>query len=74
MPISAPGTVPWRQRDPIARFRSALTSAGTVAAADLDRIDAEVRDRVADAVAYAEAGEPADPELAETLMFAPEEA
>jgi len=63
----------WRQRDPITRFRSALTSAGTVAAADLDRIDAEVADRVADAVAYAEAGEPADPELAETLMFAPEE-
>jgi acetoin:2,6-dichlorophenolindophenol oxidoreductase subunit alpha len=62
----------WRQRDPIARFRSALTSAGTVAAADLDRIDAEVAGRVADAAAYAEAGEPADPELAETLMFAPE--
>jgi pyruvate dehydrogenase E1 component alpha subunit len=61
----------WRQRDPIARFRSALTS---VAAADLDRIDAEISDRVADAAAYAEAGEPADPELAETLMFAPEEA
>ena len=40
----------------------------------LDRVDAEVADRVADAVAYAEAGEPADPELAETLMFAPEEA
>jgi hypothetical protein len=29
---------------------------------------------VADAVAYAEAGQPADPELAETLMFAPEPA
>ena len=34
----------WRQRDPITRFRSALTSAGTVPAADLDRIDAEVAD------------------------------
>jgi pyruvate dehydrogenase E1 component alpha subunit len=62
----------WRQRDPIARFRAALTAAGTAGAADLDTIDAEVASRVADAVAYAEAGEPADPELAETLMFAPE--
>ena len=62
----------WRQRDPIARFRSALTSSGTATAADLDRIEAAVLERVADAVAYAEAGQPADPELAETLMFAPE--
>jgi len=64
----------WRRSDPIARFRSELVSSGTAAAADLDRIDAEVLDRVADDVAYAEAGEPADPELAETLMFAPEPA
>ena len=64
----------WRRSDPIARFRSRLVSSGTVGAADLDRIDAEVLDRVAAAVAYAEAGEPADPELAETLMFAPEPA
>ena len=64
----------WRRSDPIARFRSRLVSSGTAAAADLDRIDAEALDRVADAVAYAEAGEPADPELAETLMFAPEPA
>jgi acetoin:2,6-dichlorophenolindophenol oxidoreductase subunit alpha len=62
----------WRQRDPIARFRSALTSSGTATAAELDRIEAAVLERVADAVAYAEAGQPADPELAETLMFAPE--
>jgi acetoin:2,6-dichlorophenolindophenol oxidoreductase subunit alpha len=62
----------WRQRDPIARFRTALTSSGTAAAADLDRIEAAVLDQVAGAVAYAEAGQPADPELAETLMFAPE--
>src|SRR5215471_3118168 len=61
----------WRQRDPIARFRLRLVSSGTASAADLDRIDAAVLDRVADAVAFAEAGEPADPGLAETLMFAP---
>jgi acetoin:2,6-dichlorophenolindophenol oxidoreductase subunit alpha len=62
----------WRQQDPIARFRSVLTSSGTATAADLDRLEAAVLERVADAVAYAEAGQPADPELAETLMFAPE--
>ena len=63
----------WRRRDPVAAFRSALVSSGT-AAADLDAIDAAVLRRVADAVAYAEAGTPADPELAQTLMFAPQEA
>ena len=63
----------WRGRDPIARFRSRLVSSGAAAEADLDRIKAVALERVADAVSYAEAGQPADPELAETLMFAPEE-
>ncbi len=63
----------WQQKDPITRFRARLTAAGAASAADLDRIEAEVLDRVRDAVAYAKAGQPADPELAETLMFAPEE-
>jgi pyruvate dehydrogenase E1 component alpha subunit len=64
----------WRQKDPIALFRARLQASGAASAADLDAIDAGVLDRVTEAVAYAEAGEPADPELAETLMFAPEEA
>jgi len=64
----------WRRNDPVARFRSLLVSSGTIGAVDLDRIEAGVLERVADAVAYAEAGQPADPGLAETLMFAPEEA
>jgi pyruvate dehydrogenase E1 component alpha subunit len=64
----------WRQKDPIALFRSRLVSSGTAGAADLDAIEAGVLGGVTDAVAYAEAGQPADPELAETLMFAPEEA
>jgi len=63
----------WRQRDPVARHRSWLIESGTADAAALDRIEAAVRAKVADAVAYAEAGQPADPALAETLMFAPEE-
>jgi len=64
----------WQQADadPIARFRTRLIESGTAAAADLDRIDAGIADRVATAVAYAEAGQPADPALAQTLMFAPE--
>jgi acetoin:2,6-dichlorophenolindophenol oxidoreductase subunit alpha len=62
----------WRQADPITRFRARLIESGTAAAPDLDRIDAGIADRVADAVAYAEAGQPADPALAQTLMFAPE--
>jgi TPP-dependent pyruvate/acetoin dehydrogenase alpha subunit len=64
----------WRQADPITRYRAQLLSSGTAAEADLDKVDAGIRDRVEDAVAYAEAGQPADPGLAETLMFAPEEA
>lgn len=64
----------WRRRDPIARFRSQLTSSGTADPAALDAVEAEIRQRVEDAVAFAEAGRPADPALAETLMFAPEEA
>jgi len=66
----------WRQRDrdPVSRYRSVLAESGTATEADLERIEAGVLDRVADAVAYAEAGEPADPELAQTLMFAPEPA
>jgi acetoin:2,6-dichlorophenolindophenol oxidoreductase subunit alpha len=64
----------WRRRDPIERFRALLVSSGTADMAALDRIDAGILERVADAVAFAEAGQPADPELPETLMFAPEEA
>ncbi len=64
----------WRQKDPMARYRATLLAAGSASGADLDAIDAAVLRRVADAVAYAEAGTPADPELAETLMFAPESA
>ncbi len=76
---SAPSIRRARRSSASSRFRhcdrsSDASSAGTVPAADLDGIDAGVADRVADAAAYAEAGEPADPELAETLMFAPEEA
>ena len=64
----------WREADPVSRFRSALLEAGTTDEAALSRIESAVAGRVAAAVAFAEAGQPADPALAETLMFAPEEA
>jgi pyruvate dehydrogenase E1 component alpha subunit len=64
----------WKGNDPITRFRAHLTASGTATAAGLDAIEAKVLQRVREAVAFAEAGEPADPELAETLMFAPEPA
>jgi len=64
----------WRARDPIARLASRLIAAGVADATGLDALDTRVRQRVAAAVAFAEAGEPADPELALTLMFAAEEA
>jgi acetoin:2,6-dichlorophenolindophenol oxidoreductase subunit alpha len=63
----------WRQRDPIPRYRAALIASGTADDAELDRVESRVLDQVAAAVAYAEAGQPADPELAQTLMFAPQE-
>ena len=64
----------WREADPVSRFRSVLLETGTTSEAALDRIESAVAARVAEAVAFAEAGQPADPALAETLMFAPEEA
>jgi TPP-dependent pyruvate/acetoin dehydrogenase alpha subunit len=64
----------WRTRDPIERLRSALMASGAADAGTLDGLDAGVRHRVDAAVAFAEAGQPADPELALTLMFAKEEA
>jgi len=64
----------WRAADPVSRFRSVLLEAGATDEAALGRIESAVAGRVAEAVAFAEAGQPADPALAETLMFAPEEA
>jgi acetoin:2,6-dichlorophenolindophenol oxidoreductase subunit alpha len=66
----------WRDasNDPVARCRSALLAAGTADEAALTGIEAAVAGRVAEAAAFAEAGQPADPALAESLMFAPEEA
>jgi acetoin:2,6-dichlorophenolindophenol oxidoreductase subunit alpha len=60
----------WRARDPIERLGSRLLASGAADTAALDGLDARIRERVDAAVAFAEAGQPADPELALTLMFA----
>jgi pyruvate dehydrogenase E1 component alpha subunit len=64
----------WRARDPIERLKEHLMSFARVGPVALEDVDTRVRDRVSQAAAYAEAGEPADPGLAGTLMFAPGEA
>jgi pyruvate dehydrogenase E1 component alpha subunit len=46
----------WMERDPIELFTAACTADGTVAQADIDAIEAEVADQIAEAVAFAEAG------------------
>ena len=65
----------WRDdgKDAIARARAYLLASRAADTARLEAIEAEVARRVDAAVAFAEAGTPADPGLAETLMFAPEE-
>jgi acetoin:2,6-dichlorophenolindophenol oxidoreductase subunit alpha len=60
----------WRARDPIERLRARLISSGASDPDALDALAAAVARDVEDAAAYAEAGEPADPDLAATLMFA----
>jgi acetoin:2,6-dichlorophenolindophenol oxidoreductase subunit alpha len=64
----------WRGKDPILRSRASIVACGIADEAALQAIEARVRGQVEDAVAFAEAGTPADPGLAETLMFVREEA
>jgi len=59
----------WRKRDPIDRLKNGMLSGGKARAEDFAAIEARVAGVVAEAVRFAEAGEPADPELAFDLMF-----
>jgi pyruvate dehydrogenase E1 component alpha subunit len=63
----------WRGRDPITLAAGRLTSSGAASEAELAAVNARVLARVEQAAAAAEAGEPADPQLAATLMFAGQE-
>ncbi len=62
------------ERDPITRFESLLRRHGVADEAAIGAIQKEIADAVANAVAHAEAGEPADTKLAYSLMFAGQEA
>lgn len=66
----------WQQasHDPILRFQAFLTGEDIANAADLAAVEQSVLDEVEEAVAFAEAGEDADPELAFSLMFENQEA
>ncbi len=57
-----------RDRDPIERLRTTLLGKGS-SASELEAIDARVARVVQEALKFAEAGEPADPELPFELMF-----
>lgn len=60
----------WRKLDPIARLRNTLVSKGVLTTNELDAISTKVAGTVEDAVKFAEASEPADPELTFDVMFA----
>jgi pyruvate dehydrogenase E1 component alpha subunit len=59
----------WRGSCPIARTRKQLESGDAADAARLQEIEARVMTQVDEAVRFAERSEPADPELAFSLMF-----
>jgi TPP-dependent pyruvate/acetoin dehydrogenase alpha subunit len=48
----------WRAKDPIPRLRDWMESAGQLHPGDMERLETEVEEEVAAAVAFAEAGTP----------------
>jgi acetoin:2,6-dichlorophenolindophenol oxidoreductase subunit alpha len=60
----------WRAKDPIDRLAGRLVAEGIADQAALDEIDAGIVKLVDEAEAAADIGEPADPSLAERVMFA----
>jgi pyruvate dehydrogenase E1 component alpha subunit len=64
----------WQAKDPIVRLASRLAADGIADQAALDSVDARIVRLVDAAEAAADAGEPADPTLAERVMFAGSEA
>jgi acetoin:2,6-dichlorophenolindophenol oxidoreductase subunit alpha len=60
----------WRTLDPVARFGQLLVSKGVRTANQLDEITSRIAGVVEGAVKFAEASEPADPELTFDVMFA----
>jgi pyruvate dehydrogenase E1 component alpha subunit len=64
----------WKGKDPVDRLRARLLSGGAADEAAVEAIGRRVLDQVEEAAVFAEAGQPADPALAPTLMFVGQEA
>jgi pyruvate dehydrogenase E1 component alpha subunit len=64
----------WKAKDAIERLRARLISSGAANEKAVEVLDRRVLDDVEDAAVFAEAGRPADPNLAATLMFVGQEA
>ncbi len=62
-----------KEKDPVLRCRAALLASGAADEAALAALEARVLTQVDAAVRFAEEGTPADPDLAETLMFVRDE-
>ena len=60
----------WRERDPLPRARRKLQTEFDVSEADLDAIDEEVEDEVADAIEFALDSPLPDPDVALENVFA----
>jgi TPP-dependent pyruvate/acetoin dehydrogenase alpha subunit len=59
----------WRGRDPVQRFKDYLKGEGISDDAEIGVIEAQIATVVEDAARFAEAEEPADPDLVFSLMF-----
>jgi pyruvate dehydrogenase E1 component alpha subunit len=59
----------WRKRDPIDLLKRRLETSARIKTQKLDEIERNAAHRVEQAAAFAEASEPADPELSVDLMF-----
>jgi pyruvate dehydrogenase E1 component alpha subunit len=60
----------WRKKDPIPRFRKELIEVGSVSQADLDAIDAEIKQEMVEAVEFAKQSPQPDPATAMDYIYA----
>jgi TPP-dependent pyruvate/acetoin dehydrogenase alpha subunit len=60
----------WREKDPIPRFHQYLISNGVAAVGEIDAIDAEVKQEMAEAVRYAQESPQPDPATAMDYIYA----
>jgi TPP-dependent pyruvate/acetoin dehydrogenase alpha subunit len=60
----------WRKKDPIPRFRKELIESEAASQAELDAIDAEIKQEMADAVKFAQESPQPDPATALDYIYA----